>query len=84
MKELLERIEARQGGKTKADRGKALAKRGTVYGEMDVSVTIKLSSREMARLHRQRRLVVKARDANKEPNTYTVTIELGGKGVSEI
>lgn len=82
MKELLERLEARSAGKAKADKSKAMHKRGTVYSETDVAVTVKLSSKEMGRLIRAKTLTVKARDANKEPNTYSVTIELGGRGVS--
>lgn len=84
MNELLERLEARQAGKTKADKGKAIAKRGTVYSEMDVAVTVRLNTKEMGRLIRQKKLTVKARDANKEANTYSVTIELGGRGVSTV
>ena len=84
MKELLERIEARSAGRTKAEQGKSMHKRGSVYSETDVSVTVKLSSKEMGRLIRQKSLTVKVRDANKEPNTYSVTIELGGRGVSTV
>jgi len=84
MRELLERMEARQAGKAKAGKATAKAKRGTVYSESDISVTVRLNNKEFARLFKQRKLVVKARDANGEPNTYTVTIELGGKGVSSV
>ena len=84
MNELLERLEARIGGKTKAEKGRAIAKRGSVYSETDVAVTVKLSSKEMGKLIRLKKLTVRARDANKEPNTYSVTIELGGRGVSTI
>ena len=84
MKDLLERLEASQAGKAKAARSKVMPKRGSVYSEMDVAVTVRLSSKEMGRLIRMKTLTVKARDANKESNTYSVTIELGGKGVSSV
>lgn len=82
MNELLERIEARQAGKAKAEMGKSMPKRGTVYSETDVSVTVKIGLKELGKLLREKSITIKARDANREPNTYTVTIEYGGKGVA--
>ena len=77
MIELLERLEARTGGQAKAKQGTSMPRRGSVYSEMDVAVTVKISTKELGKLLRQKKLTVKARDANKEPHTYTVTIELG-------